>query len=107
MSEQTVKGKPLYVGLAEKKDERVNRLAQRYKGEKGQKGGLVTFDGKGMMPGKGGMMAGPQAGASMAMQGYPGYNANAMQQPMNNGSDRCHLSFASHRFYLPQAVDVG
>eukprot|EP00391_Amoebophrya_sp_Ameob2_P014115 CAMPEP_0178999878 /NCGR_PEP_ID=MMETSP0795-20121207/10344_1 /TAXON_ID=88552 /ORGANISM="Amoebophrya sp., Strain Ameob2" /LENGTH=664 /DNA_ID=CAMNT_0020692779 /DNA_START=276 /DNA_END=2270 /DNA_ORIENTATION=+ len=82
---KTVKGKPLYVGLAEKKDERVNRLAQRYKGEKGQKGGLVTFDGKGMMPGKGGMMAGPQAGASMAMQGYPGYNANAMQQPMNNG----------------------
>ena len=52
---KTVKGKPLYVGLAEKKDDRAPRLAARYKGEKGgsafekasqSKGGLVTFDGK-------------------------------------------------------------
>lgn len=41
---KTVKGKPLYVGLAEKKEERTSRLAARYKGDKGGKGGLVTFD---------------------------------------------------------------
>ena len=35
---KTVKGKPLYVGLAEKKEERSTRLAARYKGEKGAKG---------------------------------------------------------------------
>jgi polyadenylate-binding protein len=28
-----VRGKPLYVGLAEKKEERTNRLMSRYKGE--------------------------------------------------------------------------
>lgn len=85
---KTVKGKPLYVGLAEKKEERTNRLAQRYKGEKGQtgKGGLVTFDGgKGgnvmqpnMMPGKGGVPAG--MGPGYGYQGGP--QQGPMGQPM-------------------------
>lgn len=45
---KTVKGKPLYVGLAEKKEERSTRLAARYKGDKGgAKSGLVTFGGGG------------------------------------------------------------
>lgn len=70
---KTIKGKPLYVGLAEKKDERTSRLAQRYKGEKGaapmgvpgampQKGMPMGYDAKGQMGMgmKGGVMNGQQ-----------------------------------------------
>ncbi|CAD7964979.1 unnamed protein product [Amoebophrya sp. A120] len=79
---KTVKGKPLYVGLAEKKDERVNRLSQRYKGEKGGKGGLVTFDGtKGQMAPN--MMGGKGQTAPNMMGGYQTYGMG--QQPVQNG----------------------
>jgi polyadenylate-binding protein len=77
---KTVKGKPLYVGLAEKKDERGVRLANRYKGEKGAatKGGLVTFDGSNQM-GKGGPTPG-MAQMGMGMKGAPmQQNAYAQQ----------------------------
>lgn len=84
---KTVKGKPLYVGLAEKKEERSTRLAARYKGDKaGGKGasGLVTFDKGAMMMGKGGPL-GPQA--ALYQQGYPQAmgpmgGKPGMQQPM-------------------------
>lgn len=77
---KTVKGKPLYVGLAEKKDERNSRLAARYKGgEKGGGKGLVTFGadgGKGMgmqMGGKGmpGQYPGQYPQQQMGMPGQP------------------------------------
>jgi len=87
---KVVKGKPLYVGLAEKKEDRTSRLAQRYKGEKGAnmgvatKGGLVTYGGadagKGAQMGmqQPGMMKGQFGAQPMMQQGmYP----QAMQQP--------------------------
>ncbi|CAD7960746.1 unnamed protein product [Amoebophrya sp. A25] len=88
---KTVRGKPLYVGLAEKKEERVTRLAQRYKGEKG-KGGLVTFDataGKGAAGmGLPGGIPGGVAGKGAMPQGIPNYNypgAVPGPQQMQNG----------------------
>jgi polyadenylate-binding protein len=58
---KVVKGKPLYVGLAEKKEARADRLRSRYSagapmGGKGMKGGS-----------KGGMKGGPQMGMGMGM----------------------------------------
>merc|ERR1719171_3431654 len=50
---KVVKGKPLYVGLAEKREARLDRLRQRY-----QPGGVPGKGKGGMMQGKGGM--GPQ-----------------------------------------------
>merc|ERR1712196_123171 len=72
---KVVKGKPLYVGLAEKKEDRTTRLTQRYKGEKGVagKGGLITYDQTG---GKGGMAAN---GMNPGMMGQP----QAMMGGMN------------------------
>merc|ERR1712151_1103200 len=47
---KVVNGKPLYVGLAEKREAREERLRQRYSNG----GGCgATMDGKGMMGGKG------------------------------------------------------
>jgi len=67
---KVVKGKPLYVGLAEKRDARSERLRQRYSPAVG--GGKGGKDGKGKGKGKmdgmgGGMMGGcgPQGGGMM------------------------------------------
>jgi len=88
---KVVKGKPLYVGLAEKKEDRTSRLAQRYKGEKGSnmgvatKGGLVTYGagdvGKGAQMGQMAQM-GMQKG-QFQPQGMmqPGMYPQGMQQP--------------------------
>lgn len=74
---KVVKGKPLYVGLAERKDERNSRLAARYKGDAGgkgapmtaaTKGGLVTFD-KGAAQMGAGQMMNPMAQQSMMKGG--------------------------------------
>jgi len=83
---KVIKGKPLYVGLAEKKEVRQERLRARYspQGGKGGKGGKdgggmgmgLMFGGKG---GKGGMMGGAPAGG-MGMFGA-GMGAGP-QQPM-------------------------
>jgi polyadenylate-binding protein len=86
---KVVKGKPLYVGLAEKKEDRSSRLAQRYKGEKGSnmgvatKGGLVTY---GADQGKGMQAAGMQPGMQMGMMQQPGKGAQmGMMQPQQFG----------------------
>lgn len=68
---KVIKGKPLYVGLAEKKDERINRLAQRYKG-----GGA----GMGNIQPKGGPKG---AGAMMGNFNAPMYNMGGPMNPMN------------------------
>lgn len=99
---KVVKGKPLYVGLAEKKEDRTQRLAQRYKGEKGMnmgvptKGGLVQYDqGKGqqqmmqpmMQPQMGKGMQQPYGMQPMQQQGMMGQPMMGMQpmQPQGKG----------------------
>lgn len=101
---KTVKGKPLYVGLAEKKDERTSRLAARYKGEKGGKGGLVTFDsqlgkqGKGMY-GQNGQSANPQLlkGGQMFGQNMGGQ----MMQPQMMRAQGFHQGMNGMMRYNP------
>jgi len=75
---KVVKGKPLYVGLAEKKDARQERLRQRYSPGSGMMGGKGGKDGKGGgKDGKGmgkGMMGpmGQGMGMGMGMGGPQG-----------------------------------
>jgi len=82
---KVVKGKPLYVGLAEKKEARAERLRSRYnaqsmpgggkggKGDfKGGKGGMMG--GKGGMPQMGGMGGGMMGGMPQMGGGMMGYN---------------------------------
>jgi len=93
---KVVKGKPLYVGLAEKREARAERLRQRYspatgkggmgkdggfKGGKGKDGGFGGFKGgkggkDGMGQGMGGCMGGPQGcmGGPQNMMGGCGMN---------------------------------
>jgi len=77
---KVVNGKPLYVGLAEKREVRDERLRQRYsapvmgggkdgKGGKGFKGGKFGKGDKGGMPGG---MGGMPGGMGMGMPGGPG-----------------------------------
>jgi polyadenylate-binding protein len=76
---KVVKGKPLYVGLAEKKDARQERLRQRYspggKGGKEGKGRGKGGGGGGMggnrVPSMFGQQAGMAMGAGMPMPGMP------------------------------------
>lgn len=93
---KVVKGKPLYVGLAEKREARQERLKQRYSPEKGSKGGGKGKGGKGgspmAMPPQ--MFGGPQQGmmppqmmGMMRPMGMPPGgmmppNAAAMMRPM-------------------------
>eukprot|EP00929_Paragymnodinium_shiwhaense_P088096 TRINITY_DN482_c1_g3_i2.p1 TRINITY_DN482_c1_g3~~TRINITY_DN482_c1_g3_i2.p1 ORF type:complete len:607 (-),score=197.52 TRINITY_DN482_c1_g3_i2:352-2172(-) len=100
---KVIEGKPLYVGLAEKREARMERLAQRYtvpgvgkggggKGGKGGDGKGMSGKGKGMPGGKGmpfpgqppmfAMMPpqGPQPGMPMGMP--PQYAAMMQQQAM-------------------------
>jgi polyadenylate-binding protein len=113
---KTVKGKPLYVGLAEKKDERSSRLAARYKGGKDSKGGLVTFDGKGgnmmggnPMMGKGGMPGGfqqqwnPQM-QQMNMMGQKGMPQMGGQAPMFPGQMAARPPMMPGQPYNPQMM---
>merc|ERR1719324_1637839 len=73
---KVVKGKPLYVGLAEKKDARQERLRQRYSpsgGGPAGKGGGKGKGGPGMMGGMGGpQMGGPQMMGMMGGKGMMG-----------------------------------
>eukprot|EP00747_Dinoflagellata_sp_TGD_P124318 gnl/TRDRNA2_/TRDRNA2_173959_c2_seq85.p1 gnl/TRDRNA2_/TRDRNA2_173959_c2~~gnl/TRDRNA2_/TRDRNA2_173959_c2_seq85.p1 ORF type:complete len:574 (-),score=159.45 gnl/TRDRNA2_/TRDRNA2_173959_c2_seq85:116-1837(-) len=76
---KVIKGKPLYVGLAEKRAAREERLRQRYtpsmdggKGGKGGKGGGMQMYGGGMMGGgMPGMMPGMMGGARPQGMMYP------------------------------------
>merc|ERR1719277_1110401 len=77
---KVVKGKPLYVGLAEKREARQERLRQRYSPSAGgMMGGCAGPKGaKGPMGGKGGMGGmPPQMGC-----GPQGYQHGGMQPPM-------------------------
>lgn len=108
---KVVKGKPLYVGLAEKREARMARLRQRYSpggcGPPGGKGGPMGmgmdkggFGKGGPMGGKGGMQGGPMGGMG-GMGGYgqmgmgmmmpqkgmmPGMGMNPMQGMMMGGA---------------------
>eukprot|EP00933_Yihiella_yeosuensis_P016846 TRINITY_DN14251_c0_g1_i1.p1 TRINITY_DN14251_c0_g1~~TRINITY_DN14251_c0_g1_i1.p1 ORF type:complete len:626 (+),score=192.12 TRINITY_DN14251_c0_g1_i1:62-1939(+) len=67
---KVVLNKPLYVGLAEKRDARQERLRQRYSPQapgagKGGKGGFGKGGGKGGKGGMPGMMGGPMMGGPM------------------------------------------
>jgi len=75
---KVVKGKPLYVGLAEKREARQERLRQRYtaggsggkgSGGKGGKGAFGGGGGKGEQGGFGGGFGGMQGGMMGGMQG--------------------------------------
>jgi len=89
---KVVKGKPLYVGLAEKKGERQDRLRSRYtpgdaKGGKGGGKGGGKFGGQQPMMGGmggmgGGMMGGPMMGGMNPMMGKGG---PMMGNPMMGG----------------------
>jgi len=93
---KVVKGKPLYVGLAEKREARQERLRQRYSpgaggmpggGPKGGKGGKEG--GKGMMPpqmyGGGQGFQGPMPMAAMGMMGKGGPQMMGMMPPQMMG----------------------
>jgi len=95
---KVVKGKPLYVGLAEKKDVRQERLRQRYSpsggcgGGGGMGGGMgkggkdgMGMDGMGGMGGMGkGMGKGPMGGMDMVQQGMMGgMGQQGMMGPMS------------------------
>jgi len=69
---KVVKGKPLYVGLAEKKEARAERLRQRYS--------ATGASGGGGPPGKGGGMMGPMGGKGgpMGGKGGPGMGGPGM-----------------------------
>jgi len=97
---KVVKGKPLYVGLAEKREARQERLRQRYSpggGDKGgAKGGAKGFGGKGGMQGGmgGGMMGGMQGG----MGGGMGMRAAQQQLPGDWHCPQCNdLQFARNK----------
>eukprot|EP00747_Dinoflagellata_sp_TGD_P124283 gnl/TRDRNA2_/TRDRNA2_173959_c2_seq52.p1 gnl/TRDRNA2_/TRDRNA2_173959_c2~~gnl/TRDRNA2_/TRDRNA2_173959_c2_seq52.p1 ORF type:complete len:667 (-),score=190.05 gnl/TRDRNA2_/TRDRNA2_173959_c2_seq52:82-1995(-) len=86
---KVIKGKPLYVGLAEKRAAREERLRQRYSPGMGGKGDM----GKGDMGGKGGGFGGPGFGGmppqmggmpGMYMQGPQGMRPGMMPQGMMN-----------------------
>jgi len=91
---KVVKGKPLYVGLAEKKDVRQERLRQRYSpsGGCGSGGGMGGGMGKGGKDGMGmggmggmgkGMGKGPMGGMDMVQQGMMGgMGQQGMMGPM-------------------------
>jgi len=85
---KVVKGKPLYVGLAEKKDQRQERLRHRYApggmgmGCMGKGGKDMGKGGKGMGPMGG--MGGPQGGM-MGMQGGMGMGPMGMGGPQMMG----------------------
>jgi len=88
---KVVKGKPLYVGLAEKKEARAERLRSRYNaqsmpgGGKGGKGGKGDFKGgKGGMPQMGGF-GGPQMGGMGGMGGMPQMGGMMGYNPMMGG----------------------
>jgi len=81
---KVVNGKPLYVGLAEKREARQERLRQRYSpaaaGHKGGKGGKGGKDGKGKGKGKAG--PGMMPGQLMGMGGLPGAPMGGMPPAM-------------------------
>jgi len=92
---KVIDGKPLYVGLAEKREARMERLANRYNppgpGKGFMKGGKGDFKGdkgmgkggKGMMPGKGMPSPGGYPPMMFAMpqgQGMPPMNPQLMMQ---------------------------
>mmetsp|Transcript_35691 Transcript_35691/g.66468 ORF Transcript_35691/g.66468 Transcript_35691/m.66468 type:complete len:649 (-) Transcript_35691:191-2137(-) len=89
---KVVKGKPLYVGLAEKREVRAERLRQRYSpaGNKGGKGGWNEKGGP--MGGKGGKGKGPmgqmygqQGGCGGMQQMYPMGMQMGMMGQMGKG----------------------
>jgi len=75
---KVVAGKPLYVGLAEKREDRAERLKQRYQPGKGKDGG------KGM-PGMGGFKGGFGKGGMGGMGGMDGPCGKGGKGPMGGG----------------------
>jgi len=74
---KVIKGKPLYVGLAEKREQRQERLRSRYtvggmKGDKGKGKGGPMMGGPGMMGPMGQPMGGPMGQPMMGMMGGKG-----------------------------------
>mmetsp|Transcript_80872 Transcript_80872/g.168819 ORF Transcript_80872/g.168819 Transcript_80872/m.168819 type:complete len:587 (+) Transcript_80872:85-1845(+) len=85
---KVVKGKPLYVGLAERKEERQERLRQRYNPSAGMGGkGKGPGMGGSQMGGNkgGGSMMGPMGGKGGPMMGGGGAPAGPMVGPMGMG----------------------
>jgi len=81
---KVVKGKPLYVGLAEKRDARQERLRHRYSpamGKGGKDGGKGKMGGGAGAGPQGGMMGGPQMGMG-GMMGMGGAMMGMGGQPM-------------------------
>jgi len=95
---KVVKGKPLYVGLAEKREARQERLRQRYTASAGGKGGKGGGNkggpgGKGEQGGFGGMQGGmmgmpgvPPMMGMMRPQGMPGMMGMMPQMPGKGGA---------------------
>jgi len=83
---KVINGKPLYVGLAQKREERNERLKARYqpeKGGKGKGGGKGGPGGPGMGGPQGGMFGGPPGG--MMMSPMYGQQMMAMMGPRPGG----------------------
>jgi len=120
---KVVNGKPLYVGLAEKRDVRAERLRSRYtvgsgKGGKGGKGGPKGMAMGGGMPQMGGMMpmmGGPQmgmmgkgpmmGGPQMGMKGGPmmgGARPMMPQMMMGNPQQMQMMQKGGPQMMMPQ-----
>eukprot|EP00397_Hematodinium_sp_SG-2012_P029116 GEMP01030733.1.p1 GENE.GEMP01030733.1~~GEMP01030733.1.p1 ORF type:complete len:370 (+),score=116.90 GEMP01030733.1:151-1110(+) len=84
---KVVDGKPLYVGLAEKKEERLARLSQRYKNPSPMAGSAMNPMGQGMMGPPGAPMPYPNVAMGLmkgGMKGGPGVPFGG-QNPMAPG----------------------